>query len=708
MLLRILTTSLVMLGAAIAGRRLPAAEADAPSQTLVHFTPQADLSRFAPKDARLKVVGAAAATALQIATGHQADWPGVTITPPEKAWNLAAFRDVALEVRNIGSNAVTVNCRVDGPDDAEEHRLTVSISLEPNESKTLTVPLRRKAPEALAKRLFGMRGLPGGLDKERGVEASHIIHLIIFVNKPDQDHAFQISDVRATGCYEALDASLLDADAFFPMIDRFGQFIHKDWPGKTKSVADLEQSIPREQAELAAHPGPDDWNEYGGWTAGPQLPATGFFYADQHQGRWWLVDPKGRLFWSHGVDCVSRYHGQTPITDREFYFTELPEEGSPLAEFYGRASWAPHGYYSGRGTYRTYSWSAANLYRKYGERWQERAAETCHQRLRSWAMNTIANWSESAIYGMRKTPYVVSVGTSGCQVIEGSSGYWGKFPDPFDDSFRRSLRNRMVREQGKSAGDPWCLGYFVDNELAWGEELSLATAALASPSEQAVKQRFLAKLQQKYESIGRLNEAWGTKHASWDALAENRTPPDTEKTHDDLAAFATQIAEQYFRTCREVVKETAPNNMYLGCRFAWVNDRVVHAAAEYCDVIAYNLYRDSVADFSLPDGIDRPVIIGEFHFGALDRGMFHTGLRPVANQAARAQAYTNYVNGALRNPCIVGSHWFQYGDQATTGRGDGENYQIGLVDICDAPYPETIEAVRQVGGAMYRTRYDQP
>jgi hypothetical protein len=248
----------------------------------------------------------------------------------------------------------------------------------------------------------------------------------------------------------------------------------------------------------------------------------------------------------------------------------------------------------------------------------------------------------------------------------------------------------------------------VDNELAWGEELSLATAALASPPEQAAKQRFLAELQRKYESIGQLNEAWGSEHASWDALAEERTPPDTDKAREDLAEFATEIAERYFRTCSEVVKETAPNNMYLGCRFAWVNDRVVRAAAEHCDVIAYNLYRDSVADFRLPDGIDRPVIIGEFHFGALDRGMFHTGLRPVANQAARAQAYKDYVTGALRNPCIVGSHWFQYGDQATTGRGDGENYQIGLVDICDTPYPETIQAVREVGGAMYRTRFETP
>ena len=59
---------------------------------------------------------------------------------------------------------------------------------------------------------------------------------------------------------------------------------------------------------------------------------------------------------------------------------------------------------------------------------------------------------------------------------------------------------------------------------------------------------------------------------------------------------------------------------------------------------------------------------------------------------------------ALKNPLLVGTHWFQYGDQATTGRGDGENYQIGFVDICDTPYAETIQACRAVSYALYPYR----
>ena len=193
-------------------------------------------------------------------------------------------------------------------------------------------------------------------------------------------------------------------------------------------------------------------------------------------------------------------------------------------------------------------------------------------------MNSIGNWSDATVYsertsGKRKTPYVVSAGSDGAKPIEGSSGYWGKFPDPFDASFREALDKRMRWQQNKTAGDPWCIGYFVDNELAWGDQYSLATATLASPAEQASKKAFLADLKTKYQTIKQLNEAWKTSHESWNALAECRTPPDTENAADDLGAFYTRLAEQYFRICREAVKQVAPHNLYLGCRFAWVNDR---------------------------------------------------------------------------------------------------------------------------------------
>jgi len=136
-----------------------------------------------------------------------------------------------------------------------------------------------------------------------------------------------------------------------------------------------------------------------------------------------------------------------------------------------------------------------------------------------------------------------------------------------------------------------------------------------------------------------------------------------------------------------------------------VNDLAFKAAAKYCDVVSYNLYWGDVAGFKLPGGADYPVIIGEWHAGALDRGMFMPGLISVANQKERGEFYERYATRVLKNPLFVGCHWFQYRDQATTGRSlDGENYQIGFVDVVDTPYPETIAACREVGYRLYETR----
>ena len=89
-------------------------------------------------------------------------------------------------------------------------------------------------------------------------------------------------------------------------------------------------------------------------------------------------------------------------------------------------------------------------------------------------------------------------------------------------------------------------------------------------------------------------------------------------------------------------------------------------------------------------GVDLPVMIGEFHFGALDAGPTATGLEGVLTQKDRGIAYRFYCEQAAAHPNGVGCHWFQCYDQFTLGRFDGENYNIGIFDICLQPYPETV------------------
>ncbi|MDV2687462.1 hypothetical protein RYX56_24250, partial [Alkalihalophilus lindianensis] len=77
--------------------------------------------------------------------------------------------------------------------------------------------------------------------------------------------------------------------------------------------------------------------------------------------------------------------------------------------------------------------------------------------------------------------------------------------------------------------------------------------------------------------------------------------------------------------------------------------------------------------------LGKPCIIGEFHFGATDRGMF-TGNMTVKDQVARGTSYADYIKDVLSEPAFIGAHWFQYYDEPTTGRSqDGENFNIGFV-----------------------------
>ncbi len=133
--------------------------------------------------------------------------------------------------------------------------------------------------------------------------------------------------------------------------------------------------------------------------------------------------------------------------------------------------------------------------------------------------------------------------------------------------------------------------------MSWGDEVSLGLAALKSPPEQAAKKIFVADLQAKYNDIARLNSAWSTKHELWDALLQSREAPDKAKARAGLVAFYTRTAETCFRAVRESIQAIAPGQLYLGCRFAWVNDRAAMAAAKHCDVVSYNPYRRGVADF---------------------------------------------------------------------------------------------------------------
>ena len=514
----------------------------------------------------------------------------------------------------------------------------------------------------------------------------------------------------------------MKTEDFLPCFDKYGQFKYRDWPGKTKDDADLKRAAEEEAKDLAANPGPTEWNKYGGWAAGPQLKATGRFRTEKINGKWWFVDPEGRLFWSFGVMRASASCGMTPlngdpgkphrgipIADRDSLFTELPPppdapDATPFSKFWTTRDELLMPYYEARQETRIYDFSSANLYRKYGGAdYYAKFSDVVHRRMRSWCMNTLSSSSDIPICLMDRTPYVERIERKS-RPIAASYGEWFKFPDPWDPTFRTGILAELERRK-EQAKDPWCIGFFVDNEIDWGgSPRQLAEWTLQSPADQPAKRAFADFLRGKYADIAALNAAWGAKYADWDDFLHTVFLPGP-KAGGDLEAFTGLIEEEYFRRTRAAVKEFDPQLLYLGCRFSNSRRRTREACARHADVVSQNWYSRSPLQLKRYEGIDRPLLIPEFHFGANDRGNFGTGVRSAKNTAERAEMAKRYVRDALTMPQVVGCHWHQFSDEASSGRFDGEYLTVGLTDICDTPYPEMVKALREVGGNLYETRY---
>ncbi|MEO0515004.1 MAG: beta-agarase, partial [Planctomycetota bacterium] len=279
-----------------------------------------------------------------------------------------------------------------------------------------------------------------------------------------------------------------------------------------------------------------------------------------------------------------------------------------------------------------------------------------------------------------------------------------KLPDPFAKNFREQLRASLEANR-ETAGDPWCIGYFVNNELHWNPPTKVVESVFQLEASSAAKRQLIRQLRDAFGDVSTLNQRLGTDFETWNSVLQNRQWVSLEAIEADAHRFYESMCNKFFRVCREEVKRLAPQQLYLGARFHVSNSMMLRAAAKYCDVLSFNLYRDDLAGISW-EGIDMPFMATEFHFGSQDRGMWGIGLKSAASQTGRARLYRDYVTSALRHPNCVGTHWFQYNSQAFTGRGDGENFQIGLTDIGGRPWPELRDAIRAIGRTMYSVRHD--
>jgi len=560
-------------------------------------------------------------------TGGGYQWPGVAIRPPAGYGDTFDWSDVGevrVVVSNRSSQAENIWAAVFGRGAGFDTAPTRSSRVPAQAVRTIVVPIADDA--YLTDEPVALKGMAGKIraTKDRIDYGRSRVDVWTWRN---DSRPGEFAVLRVETAHPARIPQVIPASGFFPFVDRYGQFKHGDWPGKIHSDEDFAAQRRDEEAWLAANPGSPtpDVNEFGGWTGGPQLEATGFFRTEKVNGKWWLVDPKGRLFFSLGIDSIFPGYA-TRVKGRERYFGGAYPNESMLFAY-------------------------CNLHRKYGADWKSYFNDMVHRRFKAWGINTLGNWCwDTSIWSARRTPYCLCIDYSSKTGIPGWKPCNGRrVPDVHSEKFVADLAEQVRRFAVGMKDDPWCLGVFVDNELGF--------------------------------------QGCGTN--------------------------AAEVAEKYYSTVRAVLKKEFPNHLYLGSRLhisqpssAW------RAAARHCDVVSHNFY-EMEPSYDLPPGSeDKPMLMGEFHFGAKDRGHFIGGCVTVYDQKERGECFKHYVRACLDNPRLVGCHWFEYFDQPFVGRGGdsdcSENYNDGFVSVCDVPYPEMVEASREIAAQMYTRRYGKP
>ena len=475
-----------------------------------------------------------------------------------------------------------------------------------------------------------------------------------------------------------------------PILDSLGQNKRKEWTGKTKSLEELAEFLTSEYEKYKTDRTYSGKSVYGGDLTN-RYEATGYFRTHFDGKRWCLVDPDGYRFISTGVDCcVPGQFGK--IDGIEMLHDELPDEKDFPEAFVD--------YEKREGSY--ISFILLNSMRVFGENWREKWTKIARNRLVQWGFNTIGNWSNLQFIRDAKLPYVWPL----VDFPETKDCIFRDFPDVYAPEYETNA-NTFAEQLKEFVGDPYMIGYFLRNEPNWAfvQNLLIAEELLKNPTDTYSKREYIRWLKEKYGAIAALNIAWKQKYAAFEDLQspQQGVAKYSEEAKADIEAFSRLMIRRYVELPSKACKAVDPSHLNMGMRYAMLLDPILLEGYENFDVFSINGYDDDVYAQAEQVGAltNKPVIIGEFHFGAMDAGMMAAGISSVLTQRDRGLAYRMYYEKGLNSPYFVGAHYFILSDQATLGRFDGENMQIGLVDVCNKPYEAFVQEVAAVNDEIY-------
>ena len=714
----------------------PLLAAPAGQQTLFNFVRPADVVKVVTENTDLPQANAEQTPegeVLRRVTFNPVARPTLRLTPQTGAWDWSQSGMMSLRLQSAMNWAVTVYVQIQSNNG---QTLTSRVDLPAGPAQTLLVPLVATSP--LSQGMKAGPPMPMTVDGQRillasssgELDRSQVVSVSLWMDQPKAAQSLLLER------FGVQDGDAVTRAVYGNLVDAYGQLTRSKWPEKISNDEQLKSAAAKEQQQLKtwlAEREKSSLDKFGGWNKGPAFKASGFFRTEKRDGRWYLVTPEGHPFYSLGVNTVSPQVNQTYVAGREWMFESLPKPDEPLASHFGEGdNRGGNGADQGRGygNGRWYDFYGANLQRLYGEPCaaqahaeppaapckatvdQQKWATHTLDRLQAWGFNTVGNWSADALADAERVPYTLPLSIVGDYTsISTGNDWWGGMPDPFDPRFAMATERAVAIAARDHRDDPWLIGYYADNELAWAgpgddpqSRYALAYGTLKMTTDVPAKRAFLKQLRDKYRNQAGLSKAWGIDLPAWELMEDpGFVPPMPNPEHpeieNDFKYFQKVFADTYFKTISDSLKWHAPNQLLLGGRFATSTPEAVASCAQYCDVLSFNLYTlkpQDGYDFAALRALDKPVLITEFNFGSSDRGPFWGGVTQLAKEEDRGPAYANFLKQALSEPSIVGVHWFQYLDQPVTGRLlDGENGHFGLVGITDLPYQGFVEAVRK-------------
>ena len=386
------------------------------------------------------------------------------------------------------------------------------------------------------------------------------------------------------------------------------------------------------------------------------------FTLESKNGSWWFAGPDKAPFFSLGVCCV---------TTGASYLEDDPSNPSYAAYRYyptGKESWA----------------------------------EDTVERLQAWNFNTIGAWSDAANLKKVSAPNLHFT-----PVLHMGSGAGAPWRDMWDPQIVK-LMDDIARDQIKALrGEKRVIGYFSDNEQGWWYG-AMFDWAWKGPFSRI---KLVDLFQKRYNTWTALTRDFEPDGATGFAgLKKSGRLYVRAGGHgiDAVGACMEMLAERYYSLCNSIIKKYDPAALYLGDRYiSNFYPAIARAAGKYADVVSTNLNADwndgSFTPFYLPSLhrlAKKPLMITEYYMCAAENRSGNkndsSGFPVVKTQAARALGFQRSTNIFLGTPYVVGAHWFQYCDEPKNGRGDGENYDMGLVDVYNQPYEDLVRAASEL------------